>query len=357
MTPRKKKGGGDWLDALAAQKLEVEAASDALQVKGWLDTGNYALNWAISGRLLLGYPLGHTLEIFGDPATGKSYLITRAIAMAQERGGVALLDDTEGAYNLEHIGTLGVDVQRLAYRRSPTVQEHTRTARAFIGAYREMGLDAPGVLAVDSLSQLSTEHELEEPDKRDMTKAAEIKRFFRVMGPEMMKLPVIHFSTSHVIANIGNFFNDRTTPGGGGPKYASSVRLDLRTVSRIKAGADYVGVIVTVVVDKNRLSTPWRKVQMAIPFDRPISRASGLLPLLIAFGVVTDSGANLTYKGAALGRSFKGKEHFLDMDETAERMLDQYPEILEGTDALLAAAAEQKPAPLAAAEPGPEEAE
>ena len=86
-----------WLKALKATKLEVKSARDALQVKGWLDTGNYALNWAVSGRFGRGYPLGHSCEIFGDQGTGKSFLVARAMAMAQARNGVALIDDTEGA--------------------------------------------------------------------------------------------------------------------------------------------------------------------------------------------------------------------------------------------------------------------
>ena len=216
---KKKVVGDEWLGALGDQGLSVKSARDALAVTGWLDSGNYALNWAISGRLLRGYPLGHCVEAFGDPGTGKSFLLARALGMAQQQGGVAMLDDTEGAYNLEWIGTLGVDADRLAYKRSRTVKDHLEVATAFVKAYKSLGLTVPGVLAADSLAQLSTEHELATRlDKKDMSKAAELKAFFRIMAGDLADLPVVYIAANHTIANIGNFFQSRTTPGGGGSR-------------------------------------------------------------------------------------------------------------------------------------------
>lgn len=332
-----------WLGALEKQGLEVKSARDALQVKGWLDSGNYALNWCMSGRLLRGYPLGHTVEIFGDPSTGKSFLVARALAMCQAQNGVALLDDTEHAYNLDHTATLGVDIAKLAYRNSRTVKQHLQTAQAFIKAYTALGLKVPGVLACDSLAQLSTDHELEtQLDKRDMSKAAELKAFFRIVSGDLSELPVIHLSTNHTIAAIGSLFQTRTTPGGGGPKFQASIRLDLRATSKIKSGIDYIGTICRAVVDKNRIVAPWKETRLAIPFNKPISRASGLVPLLMGLGVLTETGAFLEYQGARLGRTYKTKDHFLDQDEVGEQLLDQYPEILDQTDAALNAGQLQK---------------
>jgi len=324
----------DWIGALSSKtKLEVRSGADALQVKGWLDTGNYALNWAISGRLGRGYPLGHTVEIFGDPSTGKSFLLARAIAMVQKAGGVALLDDTEGAYNLEHTAALGVDVKRLGYTNSRTVGEHLDTAHAFIDAYQSLGLKTPALLGCDSLAGLSTKHELEtQLDKRDMTKAAELKAFFRIMGPEFYKLPVVHISTNHTIAAIGSLFQTRTTPGGGGPKFQSSIRIDLRATSKIKAGVDYIGTICSAFIDKNRIVAPWKKVRLAIPFDRPISQASGLVPLLLSLGVLKENGMFVELEGQRIGKTYKSKDNFLEQDEVGAALLESYPDLLDVVD-------------------------
>lgn len=331
-----KKVGG-WMAALDTAGLVVKSARDALQVKGWLDTGNYALNWAISGRLLGGYPLGHCGEIFGDPSTGKSFLAARAMAMAQAAGGVALLDDAEGAYNAEHAIKLGVDVDSLAYTRSRTVKQHLETTTSFVKAI-SASKSKLGILVLDSLAQLSTDHEIATRlDKKDMSKAAELKAFYRIVGGDLFDLPVIHLATNHTIAAIGNLFQSRTTGGGGGPKFTASWRLDMRATSKLKQGTEVVGMICRAVCAKNRISTPWKECSIAIPFHQPISRASGLVPLLISLGLVEERG-NFLYKDEQkLGRAYKTKQRFLEQDETGEQILDQFPELLEDADKAIAA--------------------
>ena len=334
-----------WFDALAKQGLEVQSASDGAQVKGWLDTGCYALNWAISGRFLQGYPLGHMVEIFGDPSTGKSFLVARAIAQAQMQVGVALLDDTEGAYNLAWMRNLGVDTDSLGYANSHTVKDHLQVTTAFIKAYitlqRQRKKLGPGLLACDSLAQLTTEHELEVGlERRDMTKAAELKSFFRQITGQLHPLPIVHISTNHTIANIGDMFQKRTTSGGGGPKFQSSVRVDLRTTSKlIKKGTttEYLGVWCRAVIDKNRLAPPWKEVRLAIPFYQPISRASGLISALISLGIFEARGQFLRYQGKNIGRAYADKkENALRQDELGEEILDRIPELLEEVDEWLA---------------------
>lgn len=339
-----KKAKGSWLGALDGAGLKVKSARDALQIRGYLDTGNYALNWAISGKLQGGYPLGHCGEIFGDPGTGKSFLAARAIAMCQVAGGEALLDDTEGAYNDERAANIGIDVGRLALvdPRSRTVKQHLVATQAFVKAVRESKLPL-AVEVLDSLAQLSTEHEMETKlDKKDMSKAGELKAFYRIVGGDLFDLPVVHIATNHTIASIGNPFQKSTTPGGGGPKFMASWRLSMRTVSKIRQGTDIAGVICRAQVDKNRFVSPWKEVRLAIPFNQPISKASGLVDLLVGLGVIEERGHFLYKDGQKLGRNYKTKERFLAQDETGEEILDQFPEVLEDADKAIAAGLTRK---------------
>lgn len=329
--------GERWLTALREQELDVQSARDALVVRGWLDSGNYALNWAISGRLLRGYPLGHTVEIFGDPGTGKSFLVARALGMVQSQGGVAMLDDTEGAYNLEWIHNLGVEPDSLAYKRSKIVDDHLAVAQGYIGAYKALNLDLPGVLACDSLALLSTKHEREVGlDKKDMTKAAEMKAFFRIVGSDLNEIPSVYIGTNHTIAQIGGYGNQRTTGGGGGMKFQASVRLDLRAISRIKKNNQFTGVLCRVVVEKNRIVAPWKEVRLAIPFYKPVSRVSGLIELLLALGALGTKGDYITVDDENTGiKAYRSKENFLRQDESAAELLEQFPEFLAETDVVI----------------------
>lgn len=331
----KKAKAGGWMAALEDQDLDVKNARDALQVKGWLDTGIYALNWAVSGQLLHGWPLGHTGVIAGDPSTGKSFIASRAIALCQAKGGVALLDDAEGAYNAEHSQRIGINVDELAYARSHTVNDHLKVARAFVGGFDK--LKPPMAICVlDSLAQLTTEHELEQGlDKRDMTKAPELKAFYRIMGKELFDRPVFHLATNHIIAAIGNAWQPRTTSGGGGPKFTASVMIDLRATSKIKVNDEVVGTLCRAVINKNRIAAPWKECQFAIPFEGPVARASGLIPLLVKLGLLEERGQFLFFQGQRVGRAYKSKEKFLQQDELGEELVANNPTLLEEADKLI----------------------
>lgn len=338
--------------ALQKHGLEgVTSAADGAKVSGWLHSGNFALNWAMSGKFLRGYPLGHVVEAFGDPSTGKSFLIARVIAEALNLGGVALLDDTERAFNpVWSAMALGVDTQRLAYPTpsSQTVQDHLSTVQAYAKAVREVGITKPCVLALDSLALLSTVHEMEHPEKADMTRAKEIKKLFRIMGQELSSLPVLYIITNHTIANIGDIWNPRTTGGGGGVKFQASIRIDLRTPKKLKVGKDYVGVMVRAFIDKNRFAPPWRSANIIIPFHSAIRPHSGLLEVLYATKVVVHNGkrgGSLLYKGEDTGIDAQAPENqapdFVKWDEAAGALLEKYPNLLTEADAI----ADSMPAP------------
>ncbi len=148
--------------------------------------------------------------------------------------------------------------------------------------------------------------------------------------------PAMAIATSHTIANIGDMFNKRTTSGGGGPKFTATFRLDLRATSKIRTGtgmgAEVIGMVCRAVVDKNRIVAPWKEVRLAIPFNQPISRASGLIPLLCDLGICEAKGNFLYHQGQKLGRAYKTKDRFLQQDEQGEAILDQFPELLEDAD-------------------------
>ena len=55
--------------------IEAESIAEHDFFTDYLDSGNYALNWAISGKLNGGFPMTKTMEMFGDPGSGKSLML------------------------------------------------------------------------------------------------------------------------------------------------------------------------------------------------------------------------------------------------------------------------------------------
>lgn len=342
-------GADPVINALRKFGLSVRASSDAAQIIGWLSTGNLAANWAISGRFARGYPLGKSVEIFGDPATGKSFFIQWAFAVAQALGGIGYLDDSENAFNSQWArNSVGVRDTALAYQdpRSRTVDEHLSNVHTFFLAllepdfWKAMGVVydprvvRPCIAALDSLGHLTTNAEIDKPGTRDLKRAQDIHKLHRVLTNPLSKVPCVYIIAAHKIASIDQWKPDDSS-GGKGTKYAASVRIDFRAPRRLKdpSTGEFNGVISTMHVVKNRIIPPWREVEFIIPFYRPANPASGLLPLLRRLEFIQVSSANsIVYQEQDTGIPFHASD-MVRQDMSALTFLQRFPTFLNDADA------------------------
>ena len=64
----------------------------------WISTGNYALNYLMTGDFNKGIPLGKVTVLAGESGSGKSYVAAgNIIKNAQDQGIFVILIDTENA--------------------------------------------------------------------------------------------------------------------------------------------------------------------------------------------------------------------------------------------------------------------
>ena len=76
----------------------------------WISTGNYALNYLISGDFNRGVPLGKVTVFAGESGAGKSYICSgNIIKNAQQQGIYVVLIDSENALDEKWLHDLGVD--------------------------------------------------------------------------------------------------------------------------------------------------------------------------------------------------------------------------------------------------------
>ena len=76
----------------------------------WIDTGNYTLNYLISGDYFKGVPLGKVTVFAGSSGSGKSLIVSGNIARnAQQRGILPVIFDSENALDDDWLQALGVD--------------------------------------------------------------------------------------------------------------------------------------------------------------------------------------------------------------------------------------------------------
>ena len=193
---------------------DTTVASDGLsssEFTGYIDTGSYILNAAISGSLYGGIPNNKAVIFAGDPATGKTFFALGIVKsfLHDNKDGHVFYFDTESAVTNEMLTSRGIDVTRVAKSEPDSIEKFRHVAYKALDAYTQLPEDKrfPLLMVLDSLSALPSKKETEdmanEKDVRDMSKATLIKAAFRVLRLKLAKAKVPLIVTNHVYAVIG----------------------------------------------------------------------------------------------------------------------------------------------------------
>jgi len=141
----------------------------------------------------------------------------------------------------------------------------------------------------------------------------------RLMSKAMRKLTAI-ISKSQVVLifinqirmKIGVMFgNPETTSGGQALKFYSSVRIDMRRISRLKVGSVAVGDRIRAKVIKNKVAPPFRTAEFDLMFDSGISQEGELLDLGVEKEIIIKTGAWYNYGQVRLGQGRENSKQFL----------------------------------------------
>lgn len=201
---------------------EIIAESAYSNISDWISTGNYILNAALSGDLFNGIAVGRVTVLEGDPGSGKSYLACSICREAQKKGYTPIYLDSEGACDAQFVSRLGVDPKNLIIKQVSTIAETSQFIANICAKLQEQedkfGEHQKILLVLDSLGNLTSDKERDDimagTNKRDMTKAQEIKALFRVNATPMAKLQIGMVVCNHVYASIGSYVP--TSIGAGG---------------------------------------------------------------------------------------------------------------------------------------------
>jgi len=139
----------------------------------WVSTGNYALNYLVSGDFYKGVPLGKVTVFAGESGSGKSYFCSgNIVKAAQEQGIFVVLVDSENALDEAWLHALGVDTseEKLLKLNMAMIDDVARTVSEFMKEYKDMSEeDRPKVLfVVDSLGMLLTPTDVDQFGKGDL---------------------------------------------------------------------------------------------------------------------------------------------------------------------------------------------
>ena len=276
----------------------------------WVSTGNYALNYLISGDFNKGVPLGKVTVFAGESGAGKSFICSgNLVRHAQEQGIFVVLIDTENALDEAWLHALGVstDEDKLLKLNMAMIDDVAKTISEFMKSYKAMPQDdKPKVLFVlDSLGMLLTPTDVNQFEAGDMkgdmgrkpkALTALVRNCVNMFGSHNVGL----VATNHTYASQDMFDPDDKISGGQGFVYASSIvvamkKLKLKEDEDGNKVSDVRGIRSACKIMKTRYAKPFESVQVKIPYETGMNPYSGLLDLFEGEGLLTKEGNRLSY--------------------------------------------------------------
>jgi recombination protein RecA len=276
----------------------------------WVSTGNFALNYLISGEFNRGIPLGKVTVFAGESGAGKSYICSgNLVKAAQAQGIYPILIDTENALDEDWLKALGVDTSedKLLKLNMAMIDDVAKTITEFVAEYKTMPEETrPKVLFVlDSLGMLLTPTDVNQFQAGDMKgdmgrKPKALTALVRNCVNMFGSLNIGLVATNHTYASQDMFDPDDKISGGQGFIYASSIVVAMKKM-KLKEDEDgnkiseVKGIRAGCKIMKTRYAKPFESVQVKIPYETGMNPYSGLTDLFEGKGMLKKEGNSLVY--------------------------------------------------------------
>ena len=274
----------------------------------WVSTGNFALNYLISGDFNKGIPLGKVTVFAGESGAGKSYICSgNIIKNAQEQGIYVILIDSENALDEKWLHALGVNTHedKLLKLNMAMIDDVARTIHEFMTEYKTMENRPKVLFVIDSLGMLLTPTDINQFEagdlKGDMGRkpkalTALVRNCVNMFGNHNVGM----VCTNHTYASQDMFDPDDKISGGQGFVYASSIvvamkKLKLKEDEDGNKVSEVNGIRAACKIMKTRYAKPFETLQIKIPYETGMNPYSGLLDLFEKNELLTKEGNRLSY--------------------------------------------------------------
>lgn len=301
-------------------------------VDTWYDTGCYALNAIVSGKIREGgVPKGRIIVFTGESQTGKTLLINKILGLAQKQGMYPVIFDSEMSVDAESGKTVGLDPEKTKYCPVYTVDEAKNQISKFLDNVIEKKAQGKFIISIDSLGNLAGAKEVADIEKdksvADMgLRAKSLKSMLRILTYKAAKAGVTILCSNHTYADPASMYPSlvKNQSGGSGPLYMSSIIVQLARRNEkqddkneedkmLPEAKQYSGVTLRAMTTKNRFLPPFLEVPIYLNYRTGLDKYSGLLEMAVNHGIIIQNGPTYTKAdGTKLGygKSFKNDISF-----------------------------------------------
>ena len=277
-------------------------------------TGSFNLDRVLEG----GFPKGRMIEIFGPNSTCKTTMCLESARdfQQQDPNAVVAYIDAEHSLNLEYAEKLGVDLSRMHVFKPDYGEQALDIAEELIDS-EEIGL-----IIIDSVAALTPKSELEgDFGDSNMGKHARLmSQACRKLVAKISKTKTSLIFVNQIREKIGVMFgNPEVTTGGNALAFYSTVRIQLRTSTPIKVGADQIGVRIKAKVVKTKVSSPSENVEFDLIYGKGIDYYGEVVDGAIELGVIEKKGSWFSYDGTNVAQ---GREKLVEFFRNHDDLID-----------------------------------
>ncbi len=268
------------------KETNILADSVLFSKKDMIPTKIPAINVALSGRLDGGMTPG--LTVWAGPSKHFKTAFTLLMAksyMDKYPDAALLFYDSEFGTPQSYFDSFGIDTSRVMHTPITDIEQIKFDV---MQQMNELKRGDKVIIVVDSIGNLASKKEVEDAldgkSVGDMTRAKQLKSFFRMVTPHLTLKDIPMIVVNHIYMEQGMF--PKAIVSGGTGIYYSAQNIYIVGRQQDKDGTDLVGYNFIINVEKSRYVREKSKIPVTVSFDGGISTWSGLLDMAIESGHV-----------------------------------------------------------------------
>jgi len=268
------------------KETAVLSESEFFNAKDMITTSIPAINVAYSGDLHGGLTPGLT-QWAGPSRHFKTLftLISVKAYMDKYPDAVCLFYDSEFGTPKGYFDAVGLDMERVVHTPLTDIEQMKFDVMTQL---KDVVRGDKLVIAIDSIGNMASKKEVDDAidgkSVADMTRAKQLKSFFRMVTPHLNLKNIPMLVVNHVYMTMEMFSKPIVSGGSGGMYSSDNVFIIGR--QQDKDGKELLGYNFIINVEKSRYVKEKSKIPITVKFTGGISKWSGLLDLALEAGHV-----------------------------------------------------------------------